>query len=88
MRKRKLDSYDETGRTEKEVWPVKSFWCDYTMEQVMQMSEKEWEEAIDASLDRYAAERMRLNKTWDWPIPQDWIIGKKKGIDKPAKDIL
>lgn len=89
VRKRKLDTYDETGKTELEVWPIKSFWCEYTMEQVQQMSEEELDKAISDSLDRYAAERIKVDKFWNWPIPQSWqITKKKKSIDKTTKNII
>jgi hypothetical protein len=90
MRKRKNDTYDATGRTGKESAVIRSFWCEYTMEQVQQMSQEELDKSISDSLDRYAAERMKMDKRWDWPIPQGWSLIKrnKNSLDKKDKNII
>ena len=61
------------GKKGKEPVVVKSFWKDYTMDQVMAMTDEEILQAIDKSLDEFEMRQLKHNKEWNWPIEKKML---------------
>lgn len=60
------------GEQKNETRAIKSFWKEYTMDQVMVMSSEELDKAIDGYLEAFAARQIKQNKLWWYPeSPKD-----------------
>jgi hypothetical protein len=55
------------GITAVENKPMKSFWKEYSMDQVITMTPEELDKEIDASLERFRERQLMWNKNWHWP---------------------
>lgn len=64
---------EKRGKQGKEPVVIKSFWKEYTMDQVMAMSDEEILEAIDKSLDNFEIRQHKHNKSWNWPIEKKML---------------
>lgn len=86
---RKSDNYEKRGLT-RESPLFKDFWCNYTMDQVIAMTPEELDQAIDVSLDKYIARRIKQEKNWNFPDLTDFrkVRNSRTGVDKTPRVIL
>jgi len=68
-----MRAVEERGITYKEPILIKSFWKDYTMDQVLNMTDEELIQAIDKYLDEFAARQIKNDKAWDFPIKPEYL---------------
>ncbi len=68
-----MRTVEERGITYKEPILIKSFWKDYTMDQVLNMTDEELIQAIDKFIDEFAARQIKNDKTWDFPIKPEYL---------------
>lgn len=61
------------GKQKGEPLVIKSFWKEYTMDQVLAMSDEEIMQAIDKSLDDFEQRQYKHNKAWNWPIDKKML---------------
>ena len=61
---------EQRGFAGKESRVIKSFWTEYTMDQVLIMTPEELDLAIDKYLDGFAYRQIKNNKRWNWPTLQ------------------
>lgn len=77
---------DTSGKTGKENIALKSFWCSHRMEDVIQMSTKELDEAINTWIEKYQARQTKRNKGWWYPtldgLTLHEVRNKRTNIDK------
>lgn len=71
--KYKLRAVEERGKTYKEPVIIKSFWQDYNMDQVMNMSDEEIIQAIDKFLEAFIKRQQKVSKLWDFPIKPEYL---------------
>jgi hypothetical protein len=70
---------DLSGKTFKENAALKSFWTDYKMADIIQLSSKELDKVIDEWLAQFEARQMKRVKGWWYPtILYDPTPKKKK----------
>jgi hypothetical protein len=68
IRKNKVRTLETRGITYKEPAFIGSFWRDYTMDQIQNMSDEEVMQAIDIFLDKLIARAIKNDKNWNFPI--------------------
>ena len=68
-----LKAVEPRGITYKEPPMIKSFWKEYTMDQVQSMTDEEIMQAIDKFLDEIIARNIHRDKTWDYPITDAYL---------------
>jgi hypothetical protein len=68
-----MRAVEQRGITYKEPILIKSFWRDYTMDQVQNMTDEELIQAIDKYLDEFSARQLKNYKNWDWPIKSEYL---------------
>jgi hypothetical protein len=68
IRKNKVRTLETRGITYKEPAFIGSFWRDYTMDQIQNMSDEEVMQAIDIFLDKLIARALKNDKNWNFPI--------------------
>ena len=76
IRKRKeynMKAVEQRGITYKEPILIKSFWKEYTMDQVIIMSDDEIIQAIDKYIDEFAKRQLKINKQWDFPLKDEYL---------------
>lgn len=61
---------EQRGIVGKEPRVYKSFWTEYTMDQVITMTPEELDLAIDTFLEGFAHRQIKNDKRWDWPVLQ------------------
>ena len=61
---------EQRGFAGKEPRVIKSFWADYNMDQIINMTAEELDIAIDKYLEEFAYRQIKNNKRWDWPTLQ------------------
>lgn len=59
--------YEKRGKLGKENNPIKSFWSHHTMDQVIAMSPKELQQAIDNWIQKYQDTQIKRNPFWWYP---------------------
>lgn len=64
---------EERGKKGPEPLVIKAFWKDYSMDQILNMTDEELIQAIDKSLDDFQARQLKYNKGWDWPIDKKML---------------
>lgn len=64
---------EQRGITYKEPILIKSFWKEYTMDQVIIMSDDEIIQAIDKYIDEFAKRQLKINKQWDFPLKDEYL---------------
>jgi hypothetical protein len=64
---------EERGKQGPEPLVIKSFWKEYSMNQIEAMTDEEIMQAIDKSLDDFEARSKKHNKDWDWPIEKKML---------------
>lgn len=64
---------EQRGITYKEPPMIKSFWKEYTIDQVQAMSDEEIMQAVDKFLDQIIARNIHRDKTWDYPISEAYL---------------
>jgi hypothetical protein len=64
---------EQRGITYKEPPMIKSFWKEYTMNQVRSMNDEEIMQAIDIFLDEIIARNINRDKTWNYPITDAYL---------------
>lgn len=69
----RLKAVEQRGITYKEPPMIKSFWKEYTIDQVQAMSDEEIMQAVDKFLDEIVARNMHRDKTWDYPINEAYL---------------
>ena len=52
---------------------IKAFWKDYTMDEVIAMTDEELIQAIDKCLDQFQARQIKYDKQWSWPINKEML---------------
>jgi len=58
---------EERGITAVENRPIKAFWKEHSMDEVITMTPEELDKEIDASLERFRERQLMWNKNWHWP---------------------
>lgn len=58
---------ESRGKVKAENKVISRFWRDYTMDQVLSMSEEELDKAIDKHIDEFAARRLAIDPHWNFP---------------------
>jgi hypothetical protein len=71
-RKNKTRPVEQRGITYKEPAMIKSFWKEYTMDQVQAMSDDEILQAVDKFIDDLVNRSLKLNRGWDFPIKPEY----------------
>lgn len=61
------------GKKGPEPIVIKSFWKEYTMDQIQAMTDEEIMQAIDQSLESFKKRQLLYNKGWDWPIEKKML---------------
>ncbi len=64
---------EQRGITYKEPLIIKSFWKDYSIEQIQAMSDEDILQAIDKYLDEFIYRQTKREKTWDFPIKPEYL---------------
>jgi hypothetical protein len=64
---------EERGITYKEPIIIKSFWKEYNMDKVQNMTDEELIQAIDKYLDGFIYRQQKGNKAWDFPVKPDYL---------------
>ncbi len=72
-RKNNTRPTDPAGEQRNEPKVVKSFWREYSVSQIQQMTDEEIMEAIDRNLEAFIARQLKQNKRWDFPIYKDML---------------
>jgi len=60
-------NHEKRGKVGKENNPIKSFWNHHTMDQIITMSNKELDNAINIWIEDYQARHLEKNKSWWYP---------------------
>lgn len=69
----KTRAVEQRGLTYKEPLIIKSFWQDYTMDQIQSMSDEEIMQAIDKYLEGFIYRQQKQDKLWDFPIRKEYL---------------
>ena len=69
----KIRAVEQRGITYKEPLLIKSFWKDYTMDQIQSMTDEEIMQAIDKYLDGFIFRQTKQDKAWDFPIRPEYL---------------
>ena len=72
-RKNNVRPLETRGKTYKEPAMIGSFWRDYTMDQILNMTDEEVMEAINTHLDNMIARAIKNDKMWDFPILDGYL---------------
>jgi hypothetical protein len=64
---------EQRGITYKEPVIIKSFWKEYSMDQIMSMSDEEIIEAVDRYLDEFIHRQNKRDKQWNFPIKIEYL---------------
>jgi hypothetical protein len=72
-KKYKQRAVEQRGKTSKEPLIIKSFWKDYTMDQIQSMSDEELIEAVDKYLEAFIKRQQKVDKFWDFPIRAEYL---------------
>jgi hypothetical protein len=64
---------EQRGITYKEPVIIKSFWKEYTMDQILVMSDEEVIQAVDKYLDEFIHRQKKREKHWDFPIKPEYL---------------
>jgi hypothetical protein len=73
IKKYKQRAVEQRGKTYKEPLIIKSFWKDYTMNQIQSMSDEELIQAIDKYLEGFIRRQTKQDKFWDFPIRAEYL---------------
>jgi hypothetical protein len=68
-----LKAVEPRGITYREPWIIKSFWKEYGMNQIEQMSDEELSQAIDKFLEEFIYRQKKQKKDWDFPIRAEYL---------------
>lgn len=68
-----LKAVEPRGITYKEPLIIKSFWKEYGMNQIEQMSDEELSQAIDKFLEGFIYRQKKMKKDWDFPIRPEYL---------------
>ena len=60
------------GVTYREPVIIKSFWKEYTMDQVIAMSDEEVIQAVDRYLEAFIYRQKKQNNMWDFPVKKEY----------------
>lgn len=71
--------YDITGKAGKENSPLRSFWSNHKMEDIIQLSSEELDKVISEWITKYQAVQIKRKPTWWYP---------EVGVDKKKKEEL
>lgn len=66
------------GRHGSEPTSIRAFWTDYTMDEIMAMTDEEVMQAIDKSLDNFSERQKKLDPNWHFPISKPMMDLDKK----------
>jgi hypothetical protein len=72
-RKNKVRAVEQRGRTYKEPILIKSFWKDYTIDQVQEMTDEQLIQAIDKYLEGFIYRQQKREKNWDFPLRPEYL---------------
>lgn len=61
------------GISYKEPIIIKSFWKEYSMDQVQNMTDEELIQAIDKYLEGFIYRQSKQNKLWDYPVKKEYL---------------
>ena len=73
QKKYNLKTLEPRGVTYKEPLMIKSFWREYGMNQIEQMTDEELYEAIDKFLEGFIYRQKKQKKDWDFPIRPEYL---------------
>jgi hypothetical protein len=73
IRKNNVRPLEERGKTYKEPAMIGSFWRDYTMDQILNMTDEEVMEVINKHLDGMIARAIKNDRMWDFPILDGYL---------------
>lgn len=68
-----LKAVETRGITYKEPIMIKSFWKEYGMNQIEQMTDEELNEAIDKFLEGFIYRQKKQKKDWDFPVRPEYL---------------
>lgn len=68
-----LKAVEPRGITYKEPLMIKSFWKEYGMNQIEQMTDEELNEAIEKFMDGFIYRQKKQKKDWDFPIKPEYL---------------
>ena len=68
-----LKAVEQRGITYKEPPMIKSFWKEYTIDQIQSMTDEEVMQAVDIFLDTLIARSFHRDKTWDYPVTEAYL---------------
>lgn len=78
--------YEKRGKLGKENNPIKSFWSHHTMDEIMVMSSKELDKAVEAWIQKYQDTQIKKNMFWWYPSVDGKTLSevrnKRTDIDK------
>lgn len=66
------------GKAGAEPTVMRAFWTDYTMDEVMAMTDEEVMQAIDKSLNSFVERQKNLDPNWHFPISRPMMNLDKK----------
>ena len=79
-------NHDDTGKAGKENAVLRSFWKTHKVEDIMIMSDEEFEAALELFYEQYEARQTDKNPRWNYPIVDkstlQEIRNKRTNIDK------
>ena len=61
------------GVSGREPRVIKAFWKDYTMDEVLAMTDEELIQAIDKCLDQFEQRQLKYDKNWSWPLNKEML---------------
>lgn len=64
---KKLDKYDTSGRQGKEMRIMVTFWRTYKVKDVMNWTDEEFNEKLEAFFQKYEEQQLKNNKRWWYP---------------------
>ena len=73
IRKNNVRTLETRGKTYNEPAMIGSFWRDYTMDQILNMSDEQLMDAIDKHLDGMIERAIKNDKKWDFPILDGYL---------------
>ena len=68
-----MKAVEPRGITYKEPLMIKSFWKEYTMDQIQAMSDEEIIQAIDKFMEGFIYRQKKMKKDWDFPIKPEYL---------------
>lgn len=81
-------TYDETGKVGQENMVIRAFWRDHKMSDIIKLTAKELDKAIESSLEAFRVKQSKNNPQWWYPEISKKTFSQiryKKKVDKEKK---